>query len=200
LDGWYDTRLPYVPGCRYEIHRADLNDGKYEMWVGNKVYWYNAGFNNPQSLNADEIGTIKLRINDEADYTWMPFEISRHEPIGGACYAPDFAPLPVGRTICDVPVIQLGDETPAIQQGLNLIAPLFGAQPIRTPPRMTRLPGCMMPAKTQPQVTNTRPPGTKSSPRTPSWQEIGQNDRPPSARSHPNIVNDGKWHRFSEVH
>ncbi len=85
------------------------------------------GYNNPQVLNATETGTIRLRINDEAPYRWMTFEVSRDSPVVGACYAPTFVQLPDGKGICDVPIIELGDETPPIQQGLNMIAPLFGA-------------------------------------------------------------------------
>ncbi len=43
LDGWYNTRLPYVPGCQYLLRRSDLNDGRYEFTAGSQLYWYNAG-------------------------------------------------------------------------------------------------------------------------------------------------------------
>ena len=142
LDGWYDTRLPYVPGCNYSIRRTDANEGKFEFTAGQQVYWYDAGYWSPNTLGGEESRTIKLRLNAESPFDWMVFEVSRNQPIVGACYAPVFAPIPLEKSICDLPVVQIGDDTPPMQQGLNLIAPLFGAQPIRTPPRITRLPSC----------------------------------------------------------
>ncbi len=142
VDGWYDTRLPYVPCCKYEIRRTDANGGKYEFVVGDNVQWYDAGFNNPQVLDSGEFGSIKLRVNHDSPFDWMTFEISRREPLIGACYTPRFAQIPAGRTICDVPVIQIGDDTNPLLQGLNTIAPLFGAQPVRTPARVMRLSVC----------------------------------------------------------
>jgi hypothetical protein len=174
IDGWYDTRLPYVPGCRYDIQRADGSIGKYELTVGHIIQWYDAGFNNRQSVDSSESGTIKLRINDESPFSWMVIEISRRQPSVGACYAPIFAQIPDGLTICDVPIIQLGDDTPPFRRGLNTVAPLFGAQPIRPRPRVSRLAVC-------------ENAGNQQLPR-------GE----PAATTPDNRVGDGQWHHFGE--
>lgn len=131
--GWFDTRLPYAGNCSYEI--SSSNPHKYEVTTRSKIYWYNAGYNTEETLNLNDTGTIKVRVNDEAPTNAMVFEITRRIPTIGFCYGPAFEPLPLDRTICDLEYPIIGDDTPPIVQGLNSIAPLFGVTPTKSEPR-----------------------------------------------------------------